>query len=211
MRAALQRLIAVLVDYIQNHHQASLPEILNSWETILSKVNTVRNVSREKGRKGLDRAIYKTFLKVTNDFLPPNYRELKDCLLDEAVLWEILRKPRRPGVPLLARKRGEGKEKVKSGFIMFVGGLWEDSKGMDKALPWLIDLFEPLVRIALEHQERNEDEEEPNVETGAGIEDEGKFFHHRMTMRYLLTFSRFDDAARTSPQTTVFISRSGSG
>ena len=48
-------------------------------------------------------------------------------MLAEEVLFEILRKPRFPGVEVIAKKDAP----VKGAFTVFAGGLWEDTCSMN--------------------------------------------------------------------------------
>ncbi|KAJ7508432.1 hypothetical protein B0H11DRAFT_2304387 [Mycena galericulata] len=120
-----------------------------TWKSVRSRVNTIREGLRIKGRGSIKYAFMLAFLNVTGgleDGLEPGvFGTLENCILSERVLFAVLKKVRRGKFHLHLR---DG-ENVSAAFHVFVGGMWDDVCGLNKVVPCLARLFEPLIQVGM--------------------------------------------------------------
>ncbi|KAJ7602270.1 hypothetical protein DFH06DRAFT_1311579 [Mycena polygramma] len=131
-------------------YQVLLPWLHPStWDSVVSPVDCIRNGLRVVGRKCLGYCLLLAFFDVADGLeagsLPGHYETVEECLLREDVLVEILRKVKSPGIQPIA-SRGTA---VRGPFLVFLGGLWQDTCSLDKMTPWIFMVFVPLIRVAL--------------------------------------------------------------
>ncbi|KAF8146436.1 hypothetical protein K438DRAFT_506940 [Mycena galopus ATCC 62051] len=70
------------------------------------------------------------------------FGNLKNCLLSEEVLFELLKKPCNSDARRRIASKGVGT--VRDGLYIFVGGLWYDTKDLGKVVPWIKNSFGSL-------------------------------------------------------------------
>ncbi|KAJ6489631.1 hypothetical protein C8R47DRAFT_474814 [Mycena vitilis] len=144
-----------IVDAIQTaikdpSFKVPLPWLLPStWDSVICPVDAIRNGLRIIGRNSLGYCLLLAFLDVCGGLeagsIPGHYETVEECLLREDVLVEILRKVKSPGLQPIA-SRGAA---VRRPFLVFLGGLWQDTRSLDKMTPWIFMIFVPLIRVAL--------------------------------------------------------------
>ncbi|KAJ6489637.1 hypothetical protein C8R47DRAFT_1124999 [Mycena vitilis] len=144
-----------IVDALKSAVQDSSYQVLlpwlhpSTWDSVASPVDSIRNGLKFAGRRSLGYCLLLAFFDVASGpeagCLPGHYETVEECLLREDVLVEILLKLRHPGVAPIAT-RGS---KVRDPFLVFVGGLWQDTQNLGKVLPFVIQIFVPLIRVAM--------------------------------------------------------------
>ncbi|KAJ7747958.1 hypothetical protein DFH07DRAFT_830676 [Mycena maculata] len=121
--------------------------VKNTWSVLRSPLDSVRNGFRFRGCNAFRYVLMLAFDDITDGLeqsFPSGFHASKtfeQCLMSEHVLFE-LRKP-------YHRIAGEGIGYVSGGFFMFMGGLWQEAKGLTKIMPFITTVFLPLLRIAM--------------------------------------------------------------
>ncbi|KAJ7757600.1 hypothetical protein B0H16DRAFT_1721333 [Mycena metata] len=132
-------------------YEVPIPNLkAKTWECALSPVDVIRRYLRVTGRATFTYGLMLAFREVVGGIdagsIPGKYETIEECLLRKEVLAAIFRKPHHPNMkqPIATKDTA-----ALGPFLVFVGAMWEDAKGLSQVIPWICSVFVPLIRVAL--------------------------------------------------------------
>ncbi|KAJ7075337.1 hypothetical protein B0H15DRAFT_657568 [Mycena belliarum] len=141
---------AIVAEIRQRGYRITIPWLRRkTLKSLVSPVDWIREGLRFRGRNALKYGLMLAFLDCTGSSeagcVTGLYGTLEGCFLSESVWREILLKLNWPS---LTRMVLDGTP-ISGPVNIFFGGLWEDTKGLGKVMPFVLALFRPLILPAI--------------------------------------------------------------